>query len=80
MSNGKELEITDEKIMIYQMSQAVNQWLHKKRDDVHRYVNFIDRVCEIHEVLEESLFKTAEIILKAKEEGKWIRDLNNSDK
>lgn len=74
MSNGKDYEISDEKIMLYGMSQAINQWLHKKGDNVHRYGNFIDRGCDIQDVLEESLLKTAEHILKAKEEGKWIEE------
>ena len=80
MSSGKEFEISDEKVMLYGMSQAINQWLHKKGDDVHRYGNFMDRTCDIQDVLEESLLKTAEHILKAKEEGKWTEDSSNSDK
>ena len=71
MSDGKEVEITDEQVMLYHMSQAVNQWLHKKGNDVSRYCNYIDRVCDINEVLVEALDKTAESIQKAEAEGKW---------
>lgn len=51
-------EITEETIMLQEMSGAVNQWLHKKGDDVHKYGHFIDRVCDIQEVLVEALDKT----------------------
>jgi translation initiation factor IF-3 len=65
--------------MLQTMAQAINQWLHEKGKDVDLYVNFIDRVCDIQEVLSEALDKTAETIDKAQEE-KWTKDSNNSDK
>lgn len=36
-------------------SDAVNQWLHRKGDGVFRYVNFIDRVGEISDLLREAI-------------------------
>ena len=49
MHSGKEYKISDEFIMLSNMSQDINQWLHEKGDDVGKYMNFIDRVCDIQE-------------------------------
>lgn len=44
--------------MLYNMSRAINHWLHDKGDDIKKYTNFLDRVCDINEVLSKSLEKT----------------------
>ncbi len=40
-------KVTRRKMIEHTISQAINQWLHQKGEDVFKYVNYIDRVCEM---------------------------------
>jgi len=60
----REVRLTEEQITIQCIAQAINQWLHRKDVDVVKYVNFVDRVCEIAEVVREALPRAQEIISK----------------
>lgn len=53
-----KIKTTVEKIMLHNMSAAINSWLHDKGDSIKQYGNFLDRVCEIRDVLSKSLEKT----------------------
>jgi hypothetical protein len=57
-------ELTMEQIMLYHMSMDINQWLHQKGKDIDNYYTFMDRVCEIQEVLKGAISKTEESLLK----------------
>lgn len=67
----KARHITPEQILESVISQDINQWLHKKGDDVHKYVIFLDRVCEIAEVIRGSFERARN--LKGNEEGQYVR-------
>jgi hypothetical protein len=71
MTERTTKHITPEQILEYVISQDINQWLHKKGDDVHKYVIFLDRVCEISEVIRGSFEKVKN--LKGNEGGKCSR-------
>ncbi len=40
-------DVTQRMVLEYKISQAVNQWLHKKGADALKYVNYMDRVAEL---------------------------------
>lgn len=72
-----ELTFTDENgtrtykkedVVLMAMAEEMNQWLHRKGDDVHKYPIFLDRVCEIkHDVLEVGKVEGERIWNKLKE-------------
>jgi hypothetical protein len=63
--------ITPEQILECVISQDINQWLHEKGEDVHKYTIFLNRVCEIAEVVRGSFEKVKN--LKGNEDGKCSR-------
>lgn len=79
-SNGKEYIVTEKDIMLWEMAQRINFWLMDQGDDTSKYHIRLDLCCDIKQELEKALDKTAEIIQKAIDEGKWIQDSNNSEK
>ena len=57
-------ELTVEQIMLYHMSMDINQWLHQKGEDIDKYQIFLNRVCDIQEVLKGAIEKTKESLFK----------------
>ena len=57
-------EITVEKIMLYHMAMDINQWLHQKGEDIDKYYVFMDRVCDIQEVLRGAIEKAKDSLRK----------------
>lgn len=60
----KNKKITIEQIMLYRMSIDINRWLHEKGKDIDKYEIFLNRVCEIIDVLRGSLEKTADALIE----------------
>jgi hypothetical protein len=52
---SKVTTVTPENILEYKISQDINQWLHQKGDDVHRYINYIDRVADLALVIRAAI-------------------------
>lgn len=63
-SNGREYDITQKHIMLWNMADAINGWLMKEGDVNKKYCIRLDLVCDVVQVLEKSLEKTAEQCLE----------------
>jgi len=53
--------------MTWTISDAINTWLHQKGDD--QYVNVLDRICAINDVVKEAIQRSAALIEKHKGKG-----------
>ena len=75
------MELWDKKSMNRQqilecaISFDINAWLHRKGEDVHKYLEFVDRVSDIIEVVKGSLFRANKMFV---EHGKSEIDLSET--
>jgi hypothetical protein len=57
-------EMTVENIILHHMAGDINQWLHQKGETISNYQNYLDRVCDIAEVLKGAIEKAKDSLLR----------------
>jgi len=66
INKKKPKKLTKQSIMTWTISEAIHTWLQKGDD---QYVNVLDRICAINDVVKEAIQRSDALIEKHKGKG-----------
>ena len=67
-----KIRLTKKRLLALTISREIDDWLQEKGDDVHRYTNFMDRVCEITAVVEAAIKKAEKLYEQHKDDPRLV--------